>query len=393
MPSVHLPPEIWLRIAEFLPKHDAVQLCNTSSRFLSTIRPVVYRGLSLSQARDLDTASHYIDTTLSLLERDAELAQAVHELSLLACPAPPSGQKPVGLSSLISVNAMRNMTGLRRLEIAHSVFHTIETAQVSAFCGAVRNMQALEELVIQNPNVWFDDPGIGISATEYAKFQGLKKIEWTSSTNSDVLLGLQCLLSASRETLESLSLDILRLDSKIQNAIFTIRFPCLESLTIRQSGGLMRDVFVDFLFTHDTLTHLDLGLRTRAFLFEDRLGGNAVHLHSETLPRLRSFCGSVLSLYTMAKAGLHCIDTALEKVDVSPFHRWGIEDTADQLAEMLAPRRFERVEQFRIWEVEEDDQEAIVSAVRALFPRGVIEARREPPPEVIVEARIEVQRE
>ncbi|KAL0573541.1 hypothetical protein V5O48_008408, partial [Marasmius crinis-equi] len=210
---------------------------------------------------------------------------------------------------------------------------------------------------------------------------------------------LQHLLFASCTTIEALHLDIYEFRPKIQDIVFSYHFPHLISLTVRERRWqcLIGQVFADFLSIHNTLTHLDLGERGRAFSFP-REPANAVILHPDTLPRLSSFRGSLKSLEAMTKARLRCLWTTVVKVEVSPsiIYREGREtnraeahETLSVLGGLLAFEAFQRVEEFRLYlGIYEEDMEPFVRAVRSLFLRGSVKARRGID-ETIVEARIE----
>ncbi|KAK1229856.1 hypothetical protein PQX77_007074 [Marasmius sp. AFHP31] len=189
MSFVHLPPEIWLRISESLPRSDAARLCLANHQFLSLIRPLIYHHVSLyqvdriyesNQADLCDATPKPIDATLSLLARDSDLAQRVSGLSLHA----PSSPYNLAIKSLINLDAMRNMISLRRLELSGPIFHlgdvwvddpkVREASETSvAFCEILQGI-GLEELVVHH------SPGsvIGFSLEQFAELRGLKKVGW-----------------------------------------------------------------------------------------------------------------------------------------------------------------------------------------------------------------------
>ncbi|KAK1225512.1 hypothetical protein PQX77_011549 [Marasmius sp. AFHP31] len=190
--SPNLPTEIWLSIAVSLSRHDAVQLCNTNSRLLSILRPNIYRRVSLWQQLPPDS----IDATLSLLG-----------LPALGFDVSPDDlevyMRPRKKSSLINLDAMKNMTRLRSLELGGRVFGSVPNSLVAGeeeyadsdmkaighLCELVRGKipQGLEELAVQNPSTWAEgDTGIGVSSDFYARLEGLKVIKW-EGTNGPIV--------------------------------------------------------------------------------------------------------------------------------------------------------------------------------------------------------------
>ncbi|KAK1230312.1 hypothetical protein PQX77_006605 [Marasmius sp. AFHP31] len=200
MSFVHLPPEIWLRISESLPRSDAARLCLANHQFLSLIRPLIYHHVSLYQidrtydpneTDPCDAIPNPIDATLSLLARDSDLAQRVSGLSLHAPSWHWEPYHNLGVKSLINLDAMRNMINLRRLELSGPIFHLgniwideweVEEVKESsvAFCEILHGI-GLDELVVHHSSDRTSPKsGIGFSLEQFAGFKGLKKVGWRS---------------------------------------------------------------------------------------------------------------------------------------------------------------------------------------------------------------------
>ncbi|KAL0065726.1 hypothetical protein AAF712_007209 [Marasmius tenuissimus] len=118
MSFVHLPPELWLKISESLPRPDAAQLCLVNHQFLSLIRPLIYQHVSLyqidrtynpDQADPWEAIPNPIDATLSLLARDGDLAKRLEELVVHHSSDRSSG---IGLS----LEQLAGFTGLKKVE-------------------------------------------------------------------------------------------------------------------------------------------------------------------------------------------------------------------------------------------------------------------------------------
>ncbi|KAJ8083151.1 hypothetical protein PM082_009020 [Marasmius tenuissimus] len=197
MSFVHLPPELWLKISESLPRPDAAQLCLVNHQFLSLIRPLIYQHVSLyqidrtynpDQADPWEAIPNPIDATLSLLARDGDLAKRVSGLSLHAFSGHWEPYRNLAVRSLINLDAMRNMINLRRLEISGPILHLgdiwideweIEEVKETsvALCEILYGI-GLEELVVHHSSD--RSSGIGLSLEQLAGFTGLKKVGWRS---------------------------------------------------------------------------------------------------------------------------------------------------------------------------------------------------------------------
>ena len=189
-----------------------MQLCNTDSPSFFICRPHIYHQVSLKLVRpDL------IDATLALLAREFELAKEVTELSicgLVGLPLRSSSVSdtslvnlekccaPFRMSSPIALNAVKNMTQLRSLELAGTLFGSVQSSLLEdkeyaydweaskEFCQIVRGMitRGLEELVVRHQSVWEGDAGIGIpSHSVYAALEGPRTIEWVGTDGTFVV--------------------------------------------------------------------------------------------------------------------------------------------------------------------------------------------------------------
>ena len=107
--GVYLPPEIWVSIANRLPKKDLLHLCQTSQELLRVIRPILFR--------DVEVKRNW-DCTCSLLASNKELAESVRNLYLRSkCP---------GL-----FEAMANMSNIELVLIDDSSYFTTAEEQES----------------------------------------------------------------------------------------------------------------------------------------------------------------------------------------------------------------------------------------------------------------------
>ncbi|KAJ8083048.1 hypothetical protein PM082_008911 [Marasmius tenuissimus] len=327
--------------------------------------------------------------------RDTALAREVTELSLcgskrlegptaLGFDVSPDDlelyKRPRKESSLINLDAMKNMTRLRSLELGGRVFGSIPDSFVAReeeyadsdmkvigdLCELVRGKipQGLEELAVRNPSTWEGDTGIGVPSDFYARLEGLKVIKWEGTNGSMVQKSLRNLLSASFFTVHTLHLAVHHTTPELD---FTKSFPRLRSLTIRsRPGHHAQRSFVDFVLAHDDLTRLDLGHtdtdNTATQAYTDTL-------HTKTFRNLKSFCGDVNSLIAMLKARLECLAT-LQRVDIgehvlySPHRLDGLE---------VSGVRFEMIEGFKVsfkQYVGVADLELLVRAVETVLPLG-----------------------
>ncbi|KAL0563394.1 hypothetical protein V5O48_018674 [Marasmius crinis-equi] len=295
-----LPAELWYTIAGHLTQKDIVQLSHTNSRACTILRPLCYRRVFLTATS--------IDVTFALLARDESLAAVVAELSLFGLD---SEQPPL----LINLAAMKNLTGLRKLEIVNDVFGTNEKT-AAAFFDAVCNLASLEELSITMAS------SSGYKG-QLGKIIGLKTIKWSSPSSLDTIELLRSLLSASRISIQTLYLTIHTFSLEVQTRIFDLRFPSLQSLTLRDRSATkpLREGFTQFIVAHDNITHLDLGYtttRSSCLSFtEEALINFRANPHA-TLPRLQSFCGDTTSFRVLARAGLPCLSTTLTRIDIGP---------------------------------------------------------------------------
>ncbi|KAG7095732.1 hypothetical protein E1B28_006442 [Marasmius oreades] len=328
---LYLPTEIWHGIAGFLPKNDVVRLSNANSHFTSILRPLFYRKVFLCQVYyqptgsidELKTRSD-IDATLALLARDGDLAGAVSNLSLLA-----TNERLEEHPSLIK--AMRNMTGLKRLELeSNGIFNQADDLDNvnDTVCDVLHGMSGLEDFVLRSSPAGFSSQS-GLSVSHLEKIQNLKRVEW-ESLSSDVS-SLHSLLSVSLSSLSTLHITLFAWIHEIQTRLFSLRFPQLESLTLRDrtAGDPLGELFVTFLIAHDQLTHLDLGYLRRSRQRSSALTLDGIPLNTFranasplALPRLKSFCGDVSSFKLLAQTGLNCLLTTLERVYLnSGVHR------------------------------------------------------------------------
>ncbi|KAK1221634.1 hypothetical protein PQX77_015549 [Marasmius sp. AFHP31] len=391
MSILRIPPEIWLKISDSLPRSDAAQLCLVNHQFLSLIRPLMYHHVSLYQVNRTcnpflasdprDTIANPIDATLSLLARDGDLAQRVSGLSLYAFSWHWMSYHKfyhfhnLAVKSLIDLDAVRNMINLRRLEISGMIFHrgaiwyereAEEVKETSAaFCEILRGI-GLEELVVHpSRDSELPDFGIGLSLEQFSGFRGLKKLEWGSHILPGLVEGLRSLLSASRTTLETLDICVDRYTSLIQSAVFTLHFPRLRSLIFQRfppgSSNPVRmlglsQLYINFVLSHNTLTRLDLGdwrrIENDQGFSLSKYEDNLRHCPN-AFPRLEWFSGDIGSLQGMVRAGLGCLSEtgSLREVVVGPIRT----DQQEQIEAAIAvggvftSLRESRVETFRLY--------------------------------------------
>ncbi|KAG7095735.1 hypothetical protein E1B28_006445 [Marasmius oreades] len=306
-PSVLLPTEIWHRISSLLSKSDVINLSESSTYFLCMIRPLFYRKINLFQ-------NHQVITTLSLLGRDKELAGVVSELSLRA-------NQPIAKQRrcLINLNAMKNMTGMKTLTLLGDILWNSDGDETTQLFEILHEMRDLKEF---NVDLAWKPDDIPLSENQLGKIQKLEVIRWTChGPRSEILL--HSLLSGSLDSLHTLHISLSTFDETTQALLFSLRFPRLESLTLRDvsEGDPLGEPFIRFIIGHDTLTHLDLNYlmgRTSSLRFNDDILDAFKANPSTILPRLKSFRGDATSVGVMARAGLSCLSTSLVKLELGP---------------------------------------------------------------------------
>ena len=166
-PSLHkLPFDLWLEIASFSEACDLAAFSTTSSKFLSIIRPLLYRSVCLC------LWSYSWRSTMDLLARDKMLASVVVELYLLG-PSPEPDMGPH-----VDLDAITNMTSLKRVRIEGAVWSTeLEQLEIGRILSA-KTGTSLEQLTYSasrfHEELEWHPHGFG-------GLGGLRVIEWRCS--------------------------------------------------------------------------------------------------------------------------------------------------------------------------------------------------------------------
>jgi hypothetical protein len=143
-----LPVEIWLYLLGTLkiPLRDLAGLCLTCTQLLSITRPILYHHLTLLGEKG-QRPNLAVEDTFRLLDRNADLARNVHELTLDSRSNSETYFKNPGLVHTIS---LQNMTRLKRLSIIGDISRHAERQILANWIQIVHSLQ-LDELRIPFP--------------------------------------------------------------------------------------------------------------------------------------------------------------------------------------------------------------------------------------------------
>ncbi|KAL0580859.1 Structural maintenance of chromosomes protein 2 [Marasmius crinis-equi] len=216
--------------------------------------------------------------------------------------------------SLINLDAMKNLTGLQKLEIANDVFDSnIPEATKTTF---------FEIRVVDNQS-------IGITQCE-------------SSPGRDRFLKLTPHGFSKLDPYPGSTIDTV--SNEVQTRLFELRLPSLRSLTLRDriatgagNPPSLGRGFTELIVAHNNITYLDFGYtstRSSSLNFTDQGLDTFRAKPSLTLPRLESFCGDTSSFRILTQARLSCLSSALTKVDVGQS---GTNTSVFELSGQMAP--------------------------------------------------------
>lgn len=171
MAFVLVPVELWKLVMSYLSVHDLTSLSLSCAHLLPIVRPALYRFVRL-------TARSAIIETLSLLERDKQLANCVMEITLERTRKfdPPMNVEDTSGPSLVNAGALGNLTSLKRVTLRGPVFQSESELNVFARVLSAKSGTALEELTYTahvNNESWPGDQMQGLKR--------LKKLTWKAS--------------------------------------------------------------------------------------------------------------------------------------------------------------------------------------------------------------------
>ena len=159
---------------------DLARFSVTSSYFLIVVRPLYYRVLVLKP--------RVCAPTWTLLARDEELASSVSELTLDACKQRifiGTGGRTSGPQLFIDLDALANLTSLKRITLIGTVFKTAEEQSNFGRIVSVKSRRTLKAFTFKispasdSPDSW---PGV-----DFGTLADLRTIEWLARTRGITL--------------------------------------------------------------------------------------------------------------------------------------------------------------------------------------------------------------
>ena len=176
-----IPFDVWSIIGSFSTRSDLARFSVTSSYFLSVVRPLFYQVLVLKP--------RVCAPTWTLLARDEELASSVSELTLDACKHRIFGSddRPslAGPQLFIDLDALANLTSLKRITLIGTVFKTAEEQSNFGHIVSVKSRKTLKTFTFEispasdSPESW---PGV-----DFGTLADLRTIEWFARTRGNSL--------------------------------------------------------------------------------------------------------------------------------------------------------------------------------------------------------------
>jgi hypothetical protein len=169
-----LPIDLWVMVAVYLTRKDLNSLCRISSKFLTILRPLLYRHFSLAWDAPPDAAC------LKLLCSNPSLAGRVSRFRLMA-PLVKVGDPnddyyheytPAAIPQLY-LKTLLHLPALRKLELRGNPFS--DDADLQPFLGHLRNKKIhLEELVVD-----WSPPYQNLTGDRYMfSLPHLKRLSW-----------------------------------------------------------------------------------------------------------------------------------------------------------------------------------------------------------------------
>ncbi|KAJ7153429.1 hypothetical protein C8R43DRAFT_1001899 [Mycena crocata] len=322
MDWLSFPVEIRLYILSLpISGRDLGNLCLTCSQLLSITRPILYRHLTLvAEKNRLPNPAGEI--TLSLLARDADLAQSVRELTLDSSSSSETYFRNPGL---VHIASLKNLTQLKRITIMGDISRHAGTQTMSHFTQILHDLE-LDELRIPTPGA--RKFLLALKPEQLLQLANAKRIElYPGFDYNDLLVPrLLTLLTAATRSLTSLSLTITSLSANTpaSHPLFSLRFPLLRSLALRTTGdsentpsppGLTAFVSAH----HQTLEDLHLGYTSdqtlhMGYSLVALLLDDAAELHPDFLPNMQRFQGHCRNVELMARSRMRCLSKLRELV-------------------------------------------------------------------------------
>jgi hypothetical protein len=187
MGTPSLPAELWRLIASdpCLFKADLARLCTASFHFLHVVRPLLYRTIHLKAVGWKSNSA----AALALLAKDKSLARCVVELRLsrrIVSDVEDFLESLVDLLNLpclVNVDALANMTSLKRIEFSDNVFRN--GVEQGEFAGTLADIP-LEQLTYQSsgPQEISYGSSRALPGDELKGIGNLKKLVWDDRRDS-----------------------------------------------------------------------------------------------------------------------------------------------------------------------------------------------------------------
>ncbi|KAF7321084.1 BHLH domain-containing protein [Mycena chlorophos] len=241
-----LPLELWItHIIPRLNGPDLASLCCTSQNFLTLTRPTLYQRVSFQAERNGQPNSS-IYSTLSLLERDSELARRVEELTLDSISE--SVERYSRNPTLIHPASLKNMANIKRLVILGDLSRSASRTEVQSFVEAVHALN-LDELAFPSPRARPFLLPLRIGQLE--KLGNPRRLVFAVRYDDSSRLApvLHRIFAAAQPTLVSICLHV---PMHLLEEFFGLRFPRLRSLEVATLGPTLisMPVFSRFLGQH-----------------------------------------------------------------------------------------------------------------------------------------------